>query len=221
MRWPVVGLAAAAVLVAAAAAAWRWTPLAQWLDFDTLTAAAASIRELPFAPLVVVAAYVAAGLVVMPVTLLVAATGAVFGPVLGGLYALAGAVVSAATLYGIGRALGRDTVARHAGRRVNRISERLARRGVAAVAVIRLLPVAPFTVVNVVAGASRIRARDFLLGTVLGMAPGIAATVAVVDGVAGGADPRLIAVAAGAVLLLAAATWLAHRHLRAAEGRRA
>jgi uncharacterized membrane protein YdjX (TVP38/TMEM64 family) len=33
--------------------------------------------------------------------------------------------------------------------------------------------VAPFTVINLAAGASHIRFRDFLLGTVLGMAPGI------------------------------------------------
>jgi phospholipase D1/2 len=37
----------------------------------------------------------------------------------------------------------------------------------------RVVPVAPFTVVNLVAGASHIRWRDFAVGTVLGMAPGI------------------------------------------------
>jgi len=41
--------------------------------------------------------------------------------------------------------------------------------------VIRIVPVAPFTVVNLVAGASHIRFRDFLIGTVLGMIPGIGA----------------------------------------------
>jgi uncharacterized membrane protein YdjX (TVP38/TMEM64 family) len=40
--------------------------------------------------------------------------------------------------------------------------------------VLRLLPVAPFTVVNLVAGASEIRTRDYLLGTLFGMAPGVA-----------------------------------------------
>jgi uncharacterized membrane protein YdjX (TVP38/TMEM64 family) len=38
-----------------------------------------------------------------------------------------------------------------------------------------LLPVAPFTVTNLVAGASHIRFRDFALGTVIGMGPGILA----------------------------------------------
>jgi uncharacterized membrane protein YdjX (TVP38/TMEM64 family) len=39
---------------------------------------------------------------------------------------------------------------------------------------LRLLPVAPFTVVNLVAGSSGIRFRDFLLGSAIGMLPGIA-----------------------------------------------
>src|SRR5581483_4262455 len=42
---------------------------------------------------------------------------------------------------------------------------------------VRLLPIAPFTVVNVVAGASHLGLRDYLLGTLIGMAPGIALTV--------------------------------------------
>ena len=40
-------------------------------------------------------------------------------------------------------------------------------------ALIRLVPVAPFTFINLVAGASRIRLHEYLLGTALGMAPGI------------------------------------------------
>ena len=39
--------------------------------------------------------------------------------------------------------------------------------------VLRLLPIAPFTVVNLVAGASEIRARDYMLGSLFGMSPGI------------------------------------------------
>jgi phospholipase D1/2 len=39
---------------------------------------------------------------------------------------------------------------------------------------LRLLPVAPFSVVNLVAGASEMRIRDFLLGSLIGMLPGLA-----------------------------------------------
>jgi phospholipase D1/2 len=56
---------------------------------------------------------------------------------------------------------------------LNRLSKRLARQGLVTVALVRNLPIAPFTIVNMVAGASRIKFKDFLLGTALGMAPGI------------------------------------------------
>ena len=69
---------------------------------------------------------------------------------------------------------------RLAGARINRLSKRIARQGLLAMVVLRLLPLAPFTVVNLVAGASHIRLRDFLLGTLLGMAPGIAIMTAFV-----------------------------------------
>jgi len=53
------------------------------------------------------------------------------------------------------------------------VSRRLARGGVRAVTRARLLPLAPFTIVNLIAGASRVRMRDYLVGTAAGMVPGI------------------------------------------------
>jgi SNARE associated Golgi protein len=61
------------------------------------------------------------------------------------------------------------------GPRLSRIRNSLARRGVLAVATVRMVPLAPFTLVNVVAGASQIRLTDYLAGTALGMAPGLIA----------------------------------------------
>jgi phospholipase D1/2 len=58
------------------------------------------------------------------------------------------------------------------GRQFRRIAESLKHRGLPTMIVLRMLPIAPFTVVNLVVGASGIAARDFALGTVIGMAPG-------------------------------------------------
>ena len=57
--------------------------------------------------------------------------------------------------------------------RLEHLSQRLGRRGRMSVAVARLLPVAPFPLVNLVAGTARIRLPDYLLGSALGLAPGI------------------------------------------------
>ena len=59
------------------------------------------------------------------------------------------------------------------GPRLNRVQRRIVSGGVLAIAAIRLVPIAPFTVVNLVAGASEIRIGAFVAGTILGMLPGL------------------------------------------------
>jgi uncharacterized membrane protein YdjX (TVP38/TMEM64 family) len=49
----------------------------------------------------------------------------------------------------------------------------MARQGILTVALIRNIPVAPFSLVNLIAGASHIKLKDYLLGTAAGMLPGI------------------------------------------------
>jgi phospholipase D1/2 len=165
------------LVLAALAAAWRTTALGEWISVDAL----ARFAQWPFSPFVVLAVFPVAGLLGIPITLLVIATCFLYAPVLGGLYALAGALLSAAVVYIAGRLLGRHTVRRLAGSRLNAITRRLAREGVWAIAVLRLLPIAGFSTVNAVAGASRIRLRELMLGTALGIAPWIVLTLTFVD----------------------------------------
>lgn len=170
-------LGAAVLLVAALALAWRFSPLGKALNVASLAHVAATAAQLPGAPALLLAGYVVAATLSVPITLLIAATGLVFGAWPGFAYAAAGTMTAAAVTYGIGRWLGRDAVRRLAGARANRLSEHLGRRGVVAMTVLRLLPIAPFTIVNLVAGASHIGLRDFLVGTAIGMLPGIVLTV--------------------------------------------
>lgn len=166
--WKVV---IALAVVAAVALAWQLAPEGM-LDHEVIE------RWLPgpenaWSPALVVGVFVLCGLVAFPVTILIAATAAVYGPWPGALYAAGGAVASAMVGYALGRLIGRRTVRGSLGPRVNRISESIARRGVLAVTAVRLVPIAPFAVINVVAGASRVAVLDFVAGTVLGLAPGI------------------------------------------------
>jgi uncharacterized membrane protein YdjX (TVP38/TMEM64 family) len=163
--------------VAALAALWRWTPLYERVPLQAFAAFAAW----PGAPIVSACAWIAAGLVSVPLTPLIIATALVFDTPLGALYALVGALANALATYGAGRALGRHTVRRLAGLRLNAITRRLARQGVLAIAVLRVVPVASYSVVNAVAGASHVRLRDFLLGTALGVAPLIVVAFSFVD----------------------------------------
>ena len=199
-----------------AAAAWRWTPLNEWLDPQSLISVAEDVRGKRYAPVAVLCVYVASAFVVFPVTLLNTVIVIVFGPFAGAIYALAGAALSAAVMYGIGRGLGRKTVRRIAGARVNRLSRDLAQRGIMTVAAVRLVPVAPYTLINLVAGASHIGFRDFMIGSTLGLTPGITATAIFIDRAAAAlTDPGLatIGLLAAVVIFIAAAVIVLRRHL--------
>jgi phospholipase D1/2 len=116
-------------------------------------------------PLVMLAFVV---LAVVPVMLLIAATGIVFGPVLGPVYAMAGCLASGSLGFVIGRWLGLRRVQRLGGARIAPITSTLRRNGTLAVFLLRKVP-APFLLANIVVGASSVRYRDFLIGTILGM----------------------------------------------------
>ncbi|ULA58683.1 MAG: conserved membrane protein of unknown function [Nitrospira sp.] len=164
------------------AAAWRWTALGQLLDLEALVNHAQALGRSPLGLLAVMGGYVVGGVLAIPVTALLVVTILAFGPWLGGLSALAGSLLSAITLFGFGRAMGAYRIRRFVGSRVELLSRRLAERGFWAVLLVRVLPIAPFSVINLVAGASPLSLRNFVLGTFVGMLPGITLMTTFVGG---------------------------------------
>ena len=166
-------LALAAVILLGLTLAWQFTPLSKIASPEAAGDVLATVAQSYWAPLAVLGVFLVGGLVAFPVTILIAATAASFGPWLGFTYALVGAMASALVTYGIGAMVGRDALQSMLGRRLTDIRNKIARQGVLAVAAIRLVPVAPFTLVNLVAGASGIRLSHYLAGTALGLLPGL------------------------------------------------
>jgi len=119
--------------------------------------------------------FVAASVVSVPILALIGATVVTLGPVLGFITSAIGTLLAASATFGVGRLIGRKPLHRWLGSRLDALEKRVAKRGVIAIALIRKVPVAPFTLVNMLIGALGIRYRDFILGTALGMLPGIAA----------------------------------------------
>jgi uncharacterized membrane protein YdjX (TVP38/TMEM64 family) len=176
-----VKLAGVLVILIGLAAAWRWSPLAQWVTTENMAAWAGDIRSHPMSFPIVMAVYVAGGFLMVPITLLVGVTAMVYDPVWAVLYALSGCLLSALATFLAGAGLGKQMVRKVAGKKLNHISRQMAKKGILTVAVIRNIPVAPFTIINLIAGASHIRLKDYLLGTVLGMTPGILAITIFAD----------------------------------------
>jgi len=170
-------LAVIAVLVGLTAL-WRYTPLASVLSADRIAAWADDFGRVPWAPLVVMAAYTPASVLMFPRPVITLFAVLAFGPWLGWATAMSGILLAALAVYAVGRTMRRGMVRRLAGHSVNRISEVLRRRGLVAMTALRLVPIAPFSVESLVAGALRLRARDLIGGTFLGMLPGtLTATV--------------------------------------------
>ena len=215
-------IAAIFIVAALLAMAWRFTPLSEWLALDRLIDIGVALREHPWAPLAVMAIFVVAGLVLFPLSVLIIVMAIVYGPVLGPIYTLCGAALSAAVTFSIGRKLGRETVRKLAGSRLNDLSRRLARRGFLPVMIARLLPVGPYSILNLVAGASHIGWRNFLIGTVLGLAPGVITTSVFIDrAIAAIREPTPATFAALALIVIAivALAWAIRRMLRARGAR--
>ena len=155
------------------AAAWRWTPLHDLVDLNTLKSWAGSLQDSSGASFWMIGAFLLGGLTAFPVTVLILATAYAFDAWPAIIYSLVGCIVSAISLYGIGRQLGRKNVVRFAGKRLNRMNRLISKHGALAVAAVRMVPVAPYSLVNLAAGAVRVPFRDFVLGTFLGMSPGV------------------------------------------------
>jgi uncharacterized membrane protein YdjX (TVP38/TMEM64 family) len=128
-----------------------------------------------FAPLVFMGLLIAGLFVPAPVLMIVGLGGAIFGPLQAFLYAWVAAVVGTALPFllvrqAVGRSVGRPDGVRFA--RLRAIDERLAARGFVTVLLLRfLLCMSP--PLNFALGATRVQWRDYVLGTMIGVIPGI------------------------------------------------
>lgn len=211
----------AVVAIAALAALWRYTPLAEYVQPERVIALANAFAGHWWAPLLLVAAYTPACLTMFPRPLITLFAVVAFGPWLGFGYAMTGILTASALTYFAGNLLDPAAVRRFAGNRLNRISDVLRKRGLLAVTALRLVPIAPFAVEGLVAGAIRIRFWHFMLGTFLGMLPGTLTTTVFGDQLSAALeDPARInyGLLAGAVAALVVVTLLVKRWLFPATG---
>ncbi len=217
---PIVRAAVLLVAILALAAAWQWAPLREWISVETFTRWEASFRGTPLAPYIVIAVYLLGSLVLFPVTLLTVATVFAFGPVAGYGYALLGCILSATFTFFLGRILGSGLVRRLAGSRFDRVRRKAVQHGLITVIVVRIVPMAPFTVVNMVIGASGIRFGDFIVGTFIGMSPGLLSVTVfeyfLEDAVRSGRGEKFMVLGVVLILLVGVLVWihkrLAHNH---------
>ncbi len=155
----------------------------------------------------------------VPQFVLIAAAVVAFGPWRGFAYSWVGTWVSAMVGFGLGRRFGARVLSDVSGPSVRRFMALVGRNGLLASLIVRMVPFAPFIVVNMAAGVTPMRVRDFAAGTAVGIVPKIALTAfagqAMMRGLSGGGVGVWASLALAAVLWIAAAlvarAWLRRR----------
>lgn len=128
--------------------------------------------------LLFIAGYVVCTLLVLPKGVLSIGAGIAFGFLPGAAIVMVGAILGASAAFVVGRWLGRDAVERMAGAHLARLDALVTRYGFAAIVLVRLIPLAPFTVINYAAGLTSIGFRSYAVATAVGIIPGTLAYVA-------------------------------------------
>lgn len=162
---PIVLVVVLAVIVAAAVT----LPLGEWSE-----QLVAWIRGAGMAGVAVyAAAYILSALLMLPGSILTFGAGFAYGPVFGTLLVSPVSVVAATLAFLLGRTVARGWVANRVERdpRFAAIDAAIGRQGFRVVALLRLTPVFPFSILNYALGLTQVRLRDYVLGSFVGMLP--------------------------------------------------
>ncbi|PSO84662.1 MAG: TVP38/TMEM64 family protein [Cyanobacteria bacterium QH_9_48_43] len=126
-----------------------------------------------WAPVIYIAFYVVATVLVLPSTALNLTGGAIFGPWIGTLWTSIGAIIAAILAFAFTRTVGREMIAKRLAGHWQVMDAEIRLAGLFYMFAIRLLPIIPYGLVNFAAGLTSISFRDYILGTTLGTVPGV------------------------------------------------
>ena len=207
-------LALIAAVIAALFAMWHFTPIADSVNGEAAMRWAKEVGAQWWVPLVLLFAYTPACFVMFPRPLITLSAVITLGPWKGCVLALTGITLAAVVTYVVGMRMRRDSVRRLAGPKLDRMIEVLKKHGLLALTLLRLVPLAPFAVEGIVAGAVRMKLWHLALGTLIGMLPGtLAATVFgnQIEAALSGTGPINWWLVAGVLALLGGGSWAVKR----------
>lgn len=129
-----------------------------------------------WSPIVFIAIYALRGAVlVIPVGIMSFAGGLAFGKWFGTIYILIGATLGASLSFVIARYFGRQFIESfswlHKGK-IKQFDDGIAKNGFRMMLFMRLIPLFQYDAVNFGSGLSKMKFRDFFIGSFIGMAPG-------------------------------------------------
>lgn len=125
------------------------------------------------APIIYIVMFTFVPLTLFPDSILAISGGMVFGMIPGTLYTIIGALFGAVLSFYISRILGRSVVSNIVKNKGRYFEEGVEKKGFILILILRLIPLIPFDVISYLAGLSKIKFKDFILGTAIGIIPGI------------------------------------------------
>jgi uncharacterized membrane protein YdjX (TVP38/TMEM64 family) len=167
-----IRLVAVVIGVAGLVALFTLLPVASWL----VTVVEWIRDQGPAGTALFAVAYVAAAVLLLPGAVLTIGAGFAYGPLWGLVLISPVSVLAASTAFLLGRTIARERVGRRLGQdpRLAAIDAAVGQSGFKIVLLLRLSPLFPFNVLNYTLGLTRVRLRDFVLGSWIGMLPGTA-----------------------------------------------
>jgi len=122
-------------------------------------------------PVLFLIIYCLATILLFPTMVLTLAGGVLFGPILGTLFNLLGATLGAVCAFCISRHLARDWIINQQNVSIEKLIDGVDRRGWHFVALLRLIPVIPFNLINYGLGITRIKFSQYTLTTLIFLIP--------------------------------------------------
>lgn len=126
-----------------------------------------------WAPIIYIALYIVATVLIMPSTALNLTGGAIFGLWLGTLWTSIAAITAAVISFYYSRSFARKGLGNKLDRHWRKMDAEVVRGGIFYIFAIRLLPIIPYGLVNFAAGLTSVSFKDYFLGTILGTIPGV------------------------------------------------
>ncbi|VAX22791.1 hypothetical protein MNBD_NITROSPINAE04-80 [hydrothermal vent metagenome] len=159
------------ILVLAVVAVFKWTNIGLYFSREYIETTLNRLGA--FAPVGYVVFYGLATTLGVPGTILTIIGGVVFGSYLGTLLIVIGATLGACGAFVVSRFLARDFISGMFGKAnwFEKLDKGIETNGLYFILFIRLVPVFPFNGINFASGLTKVRFRDYFIGTAIGIIP--------------------------------------------------
>lgn len=158
-------------IIAASLTIWLMSRVVGFDEDGALAQALRAAANSPWGLIVAIAVFIGGSFIGAPQFLLIALSVAAFGPLKGFVFAHLSTLISASVNFLIARYVGAGFVRRRQGPTLKSLVEAIGRNGFISAIVVRIIPSAPFIVVNMALGLTTVSYPAFLAGTAIGIIP--------------------------------------------------